>query len=185
MTDGRHLPVSDWQRSQRSSTEAVLAFLTAKNGALLAQRRRRLRWKRRPVGFCLERGADPLSKCRPLHKLQHQRPGVVLFLDAVDGGNARMVQAGEDLRLALEPRRSEGSDRQDPCPERGPEPASTAWAASPAASSARRGQRLIGSMRRRAQRAITPAATAIVHRLLPALAHASGVGQGSAGESGR
>ena len=39
--------------------------------------------------------------------------------------------------------------------------------------------------RDRAQRAITATRTAVVYRLLPALAHASGVGQGSAGESDR
>ena len=34
-----------------------------------------------------------------------QRPRVVLFLDAVDGRNARMIQTGEDLRLPLEARK--------------------------------------------------------------------------------
>ena len=53
-------------------------------------------------------------------------------------------------------------------------------------------ERLIGSMRRECvdhmmvlNERFTPADTAVVHRLLPELAHASGVGQGSAGEQGR
>ncbi len=46
---------------------------------------------------------DPVSEGRPLHQLQPQRPRIVLFLDAVDGRNARMVQAGEDFGFPLKP----------------------------------------------------------------------------------
>ena len=47
---------------------------------------------------------DPIRQRRPLHQLQHQRPRALGFLDAVDGRNARVVEAGEDLGLPLEPR---------------------------------------------------------------------------------
>ena len=47
--------------------------------------------------------ADPVSQRWPLHQLQHQCPRAVLLLDAIDGGDARMVQTGENLRLPLEP----------------------------------------------------------------------------------
>ena len=36
-------------------------------------------------------------------QLQNQRPRALGFLDAVDGGDVRVVEAGEDLRLPLEP----------------------------------------------------------------------------------
>ncbi len=38
-----------------------------------------------------------------LDQLQHQRPRPLGFLDAVDGGNVRVVETGEDLRLPREP----------------------------------------------------------------------------------
>ena len=46
---------------------------------------------------------DPVSQGRTLDQLQHQRPRPLRFLDAVDGGDVRVVEAGEDLRLPLEP----------------------------------------------------------------------------------
>ena len=46
---------------------------------------------------------DTVFQRRPLHQLQHQRPRPLGFLDAVDGGDVRVVQAGQDLRLPLEP----------------------------------------------------------------------------------
>ena len=46
---------------------------------------------------------DPLGEGRPLDQLQHERPRALGFLDAVDGGDVRVVEAGEDLRLPLEP----------------------------------------------------------------------------------
>ena len=39
----------------------------------------------------------------PEGQLQDQRPRALGFLDAVNGGDVRVVQAGEDLRLPLEP----------------------------------------------------------------------------------
>jgi hypothetical protein len=47
---------------------------------------------------------DPDRQGRSLDQLQHQRPRAVGFLDAVDGGDVRVVEAGEDLRFPLEPR---------------------------------------------------------------------------------
>ena len=46
---------------------------------------------------------DPVSQRRPLDQLQHQRTGIVTFLNAVDLRDVRMVQAGKNLRLSLEP----------------------------------------------------------------------------------
>ncbi len=46
---------------------------------------------------------DPVSEGGAFHQLQHESLGVVRLLDAVDGGNVRVVEAGEDLRLPLEP----------------------------------------------------------------------------------
>ena len=46
---------------------------------------------------------DPVGQSRPLDQLQHQRPRPLSFLDAVDGGDAGVVEAGEDLRFPLEP----------------------------------------------------------------------------------
>ena len=46
---------------------------------------------------------DPVSESRPLHQLQDQRPRAFGFLDAVDGRDVGVVEAGEDLRLPLEP----------------------------------------------------------------------------------
>ena len=45
---------------------------------------------------------DPVRQSRSLDQFQHQRPGVVGLLQTVDGCDARMVQAGENLRFALE-----------------------------------------------------------------------------------
>ena len=46
---------------------------------------------------------DPISEGRYLHQLQHQGPRIVGFLDAVDRGDAGVVQTREDLRFPLEP----------------------------------------------------------------------------------
>ena len=46
---------------------------------------------------------DPISKGRSFDKLQNQRTRVAAFLNAVDGGDVRMVEAGKNLRLTLEP----------------------------------------------------------------------------------
>ena len=56
-------------------------------------------------GFIKRNGtlSNAVGERRPLHQLQHQRTRALRFLDAVDSCNAGMVEAGEDLRLALEP----------------------------------------------------------------------------------
>ena len=46
---------------------------------------------------------DPVSQGRPLDQLKHQGPSAFCFFKTVDGGNAWMVEAGEHLRLSLEP----------------------------------------------------------------------------------
>ena len=46
---------------------------------------------------------DPISQCWPLHQLQHQRTSVFGFLDTVNLRDVWMVEAGEYLRLSLEP----------------------------------------------------------------------------------
>ena len=46
---------------------------------------------------------DPVGKRRAFNQLQDERLGVVTLLDAVDGGDAGVVQAGEHLRFPLEP----------------------------------------------------------------------------------
>ncbi len=46
---------------------------------------------------------DPVGQRWPFNQLQHQRPRPLGFLDAVDGGDVGVVEAGEDLRLPLEP----------------------------------------------------------------------------------
>ncbi len=43
---------------------------------------------------------DAIGERRPLDQLHHQR----VVLDAVDGGDIRMIEGGEDLRLAREAR---------------------------------------------------------------------------------
>ena len=45
---------------------------------------------------------DPVSESRSLDQLQHERPRPLGFLDAVDGGDVGVVEAGEDLRLPFE-----------------------------------------------------------------------------------
>ena len=49
---------------------------------------------------------DPVSECRPLHQFQHQSTGALVFLDAVDLCDVRVVEAGKDLRFPLEPGQS-------------------------------------------------------------------------------
>ena len=46
---------------------------------------------------------DPVCQRRPFDQLQDERPRPLGLLDAVDGGDVRVVEAGEDLRLPLEP----------------------------------------------------------------------------------
>ena len=46
---------------------------------------------------------DPVGEGWPLHQLQHQRTGTVGFFKAVNGRDVRVVQAGKNLRLSLEP----------------------------------------------------------------------------------
>ncbi len=46
---------------------------------------------------------DPVSERGPLDQLQDERPRPLGLLDAVDGGDVGMVEAGQDLRLPLEP----------------------------------------------------------------------------------
>ena len=48
----------------------------------------------------------------PDSSLQDERPRAVGFLDAVDGGDVRVVQAGQDLRLPLEPGEAVGISRE-------------------------------------------------------------------------
>ena len=62
----------------------------------LLRNRQRLIQRDRPL-------RDPVSEGRALDQLQHQRPRPLGLLDAVDGGDVRVVEAGEDLRLPLEP----------------------------------------------------------------------------------
>ena len=46
---------------------------------------------------------DPVGEGRAFDQLQHQCPRPLGFLDAVDGGDVRVVEAGEDLGLPREP----------------------------------------------------------------------------------
>ena len=46
---------------------------------------------------------DSVGERWSLHQLQHQGPRALRLLDAVDGRDAGVVEAGEDLGLALEP----------------------------------------------------------------------------------
>ena len=46
---------------------------------------------------------DPVCQRRTLYQLQHQRPRPLGLLNAVDGGDVGVVEAGEDLRLPCEP----------------------------------------------------------------------------------
>ena len=62
----------------------------------LLRNRQRLIQRDRPL-------RDPISESRAFDQLQHQRPRALGFLDAVDGRDVGVVQAGEDLRLPREP----------------------------------------------------------------------------------
>ena len=46
---------------------------------------------------------NPVSERRPFNQLQHQRTGALRLFQAVNLGDVRMVQAGKNLRFALEP----------------------------------------------------------------------------------
>ncbi len=59
----------------------------------LLRNRQRLVQRDRPL-------RDQVGEGRVFHQLQHQRSGAVCFLDGGDNG---VVEAGEDLRLPLEP----------------------------------------------------------------------------------
>ena len=63
-------------------------------GDLLGNRQRLIQWDR-PL-------RDPIGQGRAFHQLQHERPRPLGFLDAVDGGDVGVVEAGEDLRLPRE-----------------------------------------------------------------------------------
>ena len=53
--------------------------------------------------------SDPVSQSRPLDQLQDERPRPLGFLDAVDGGDVGVVEAGEDLRSRVNRARRSGS----------------------------------------------------------------------------
>ena len=46
---------------------------------------------------------DPVGERRPFDQLQHERLSLIRLLDAVDGGDPRVVEAREHLRFPLEP----------------------------------------------------------------------------------
>ena len=46
---------------------------------------------------------DPIGERRPLDELQHQRRDPLAFLEAVDGGDIRVIERRNRLRLTLEP----------------------------------------------------------------------------------
>ena len=52
---------------------------------------------------------DAIRQRRSLDQLQDQRPRPLALLDAVDGGDVGVIQAGEDLRLPREPGEPVGS----------------------------------------------------------------------------
>ena len=58
----------------------------------LLRNRERLIHRDRPL-------RDPVGEGRPLDQLQDERPRPLGFLDAVDGSDVGMVEAGENLRL--------------------------------------------------------------------------------------
>ena len=73
-----------------------------------AQRIGDLPSQRQHLGHGERATRDPICQGSAVHQLQDQesrRRGLSrCFLDAVDGGDVRMVQRGKHLRLALEPR---------------------------------------------------------------------------------
>ena len=62
----------------------------------LLRNRQRLIQRDRPLH-------DPVGEGRAFDQLQDERLRVVALLDAVDGGDAGIVQAGQYLRFPLEP----------------------------------------------------------------------------------
>ena len=62
----------------------------------LFRNRERLLDGDRPIG-------EPISERGPFDQLQDERLGVGRLLDAVDGGDAGVVETGEHLRFPLEP----------------------------------------------------------------------------------
>ena len=62
----------------------------------LLRNRQRLIQRDRPL-------RDAVSQGRTFNQLQHQRPLPLGFLDAENGGDVGVVEAGEDLRLPREP----------------------------------------------------------------------------------
>ena len=59
-------------------------------------------------------GSDPVRKRRTFDELQHQALHTARFLETVDGGNVRVVQRREHLRLAPEPRDAIGIQSERP-----------------------------------------------------------------------
>ena len=49
-------------------------------------------------------GRDPTGERRPIDELEDEIPALVHDFDAVDRADVRMIERGEDLGLALEPR---------------------------------------------------------------------------------
>ena len=63
--------------------------------------RQRLVDRDRPLG-------DPISEGRSFDEFQHQCLGAVLLFEAMDARDAGVIEAGEHLRLPLEPRQAVG-----------------------------------------------------------------------------
>ena len=49
---------------------------------------------------------DSVGERRPIDQLQHQRLRAVRLFEAVDSGDVRVIERGEQLRFALEPRQA-------------------------------------------------------------------------------
>ena len=72
---------------------------------LLRDRQRLVEWNRA--------ARDALGERRPLDQFHHERRAHrLLFSEAVDGRDVGMIQRGEDLRFALEPREALGVSRK-------------------------------------------------------------------------
>ncbi len=67
----------------------------------LPRDRQRLLQRNRPA-------RDSVSERRPIDQLQHQSLRAVALLEAVNGRDVRMIERGEELRLALEPQPAVG-----------------------------------------------------------------------------
>ena len=80
--------------------DAVLVGGFERLDDLARDRQRVLEWNRAV--------SDAIGQRGPVDELHHQRLPGRRFLDAVDRRDVRMVQRGEDLRFALEPREALG-----------------------------------------------------------------------------